>query len=105
MILMFPLFSLQTSSGSRYTPRYSSTSDSLSDRYSSTRADRPSSYSSYSRSLTTGEKDYKKVGPLKINSVTLMLLVANMANTLAHGTHMRVLNESYPMNSNMTGFR
>ena len=47
-----------------------------------------------------------------------MLLVANLANTsyakrnadkmmetLAYGTHLRVLSESYPMNTNMTGFR
>ena len=25
--------------------------------------------------------------------------------TLAHGTHLRVLSESFPMNINMTGFR
>ena len=25
--------------------------------------------------------------------------------TLAHGTHLRVLSETYPMNTNMTGFR
>ena len=47
-----------------------------------------------------------------------MLLVTNLANTelcknnnrkmtgtLAHGTHLRVLSESFPMNTNMTGFR
>ena len=28
-----------------------------------------------------------------------------MTETLAHGTHLRVLCESYPMNTNMTGFR
>ena len=46
-----------------------------------------------------------------------MLLVANLANTKRckitekllkpwqMGTHLRVLSESYPMNTNMTGFR
>ena len=45
-----------------------------------------------------------------------MLLVANLANTkrrkksaemtetLAYGPHLRVLSESFPMNTNMTGF-
>ena len=28
-----------------------------------------------------------------------------MIETLAHGTHLRVLSESFPMNTNMTGFR
>ena len=28
-----------------------------------------------------------------------------MTGTLAHGTHLKVLDESYPMNTNMTGFR
>ena len=46
--------------------------------------------------------------------LTLMLVVANFANaklrkktpeTMAYGIHLRVLNESYPMNTNMTGFR
>ena len=27
------------------------------------------------------------------------------AEILAHGTHLRVLSEIYPMNTNMTGFR
>ena len=31
--------------------------------------------------------------------------IKTMAETLAHGTHLRVLSESYPMNTNMTGFR
>ena len=49
--------------------------------------------------------------------LTLMLQVANLAitkscvksdkftETLAYGTHLRVLSESYPMNTNMTEFR
>ena len=28
-----------------------------------------------------------------------------MTETLAYGTYLRVLSESYPMNTNMTGFR
>ena len=52
--------------------------------------------------------------PTQKSPLTLMLLVANLANTkwckqkwqtLAHGTHLRVLIEGYPMNTNMTGFR
>ena len=47
----------------------------------------------------------------------IMLLVANLANAklckkpekwvklLQMGTHMKVLSESFPMNTNMTGFR
>ena len=44
--------------------------------------------------------------------LTLMLLVANLANTKNRkillkpwhmGTHLRVLSKSYPMNTNMTG--
>ena len=50
-------------------------------------------------------------------TLTLMLLVANLANTkrckkseiylktCQMGTHLRVLSESYPMNTNMKGFR
>ena len=50
-------------------------------------------------------------------NLTLMLLVANLANTkwckktwkclkpLQMGTHLKVLSESFPMNTNMTGFR
>ena len=49
--------------------------------------------------------------------LTLILLVANLANTKScikfknllkpchMGTYLRVLSESYPMNTNMTGFR
>ena len=49
--------------------------------------------------------------------LTIMLLVANFANTKSHkkakiwpkpwhmGAHMRALSESYPMNINMTAFR
>ena len=49
--------------------------------------------------------------------ITFRLLVANLANTkssknlkkmtetLAHGAHLRVLSESFPMNTNMTGFK
>ena len=52
-----------------------------------------------------------------LEGLTLMLLVANLANTKwwkklrkwlkpwQMGTHMRVLSESYPMSTNMTGFR
>ena len=52
-----------------------------------------------------------------IKALTLMLLVANLSITklgkqpekcLKHwhmGTHLRVLSESYPMNTNMPGFR
>ena len=28
-----------------------------------------------------------------------------MTEALVHGTHLRVLNEGFPMNTNMTGFR
>ena len=54
---------------------------------------------------------------LIMNDLTLMLLVANLANTKwcknpekwlnpwHMGTHLRVLYESYPMITNMTGFR
>ena len=54
---------------------------------------------------------------LIILSFILMLLVANLANKkickkplkkieiLAHSTHLRVLSESYPINTNMAGFR
>ena len=49
--------------------------------------------------------------------LTLMLLVANLTNTKKckkpekllkpwqMGTHLRVLSESFPMNTNMTGFQ
>ena len=49
--------------------------------------------------------------------LTLMLVVANLANTKCGkklkiycnpgglGTHLRVISESYPKNTNMTGFR
>ena len=55
--------------------------------------------------------------PPLLEVLTLMLLVANSANTklckkpekwvklLQMGTHMKVLSESFPMNTNMTGFR
>ena len=51
------------------------------------------------------------------NSLTLFLLVANLANSKwgkknekwlkpwRIGTHLRALSESYPMNTNMSGFR
>ena len=52
-----------------------------------------------------------------MDGFTLMLLAANFANTKLCkksqklldpwqiGTHLRVLSENYPMNTNMTGFR
>ena len=44
---------------------------------------------------------------VSIHGLTLMLLVANMANkkTLHLGTHLRVLSESYPININVIRFR
>ena len=54
---------------------------------------------------------------IKDHTLTPLLLVANLANTkwckkpvkmtetLAHGIHLRVLCESFQMNTNMTGFR
>ena len=39
----------------------------------------------------------------KLKNNNIMLLVANLAKT--HGTHLRVLSESFPMNTNMTGLR
>ena len=59
------------------------------------------------------KKSLKELGKI----ITVILLVANFANikvcknqkkiieTLYMGTHPRVLNESYPMNTNSTGFR
>ena len=53
----------------------------------------------------------------RLDDLTFMLVVANLANTkwsqkpdkmtetLANGTHLRVLIKSFPMNTNMTGFR
>ena len=55
--------------------------------------------------------------PQQSTGLTHMLLVANLANTKwcwnlkkwlkpwQMGTHLRVLSKSYPMNTNMTGFR
>ena len=68
------------------------------------------------RPVTNNENDMH----LALNNderLTLMLLVANLVNTennaknenmtetLAHGTHLVVLSESYPINANMTGFK
>ena len=59
----------------------------------------------------------KCLGTQTVTRLTFMLLVADLANTKwckkpetwlkpwHMGTHLRVLNESYPMNTNMTGFR
>ena len=61
-----------------------------------------------------------KTGKCISLSLTLVLLIANLANTndekntkndrkmtetLHMGTHLRVLSEGYPMNASMTGFR
>ena len=66
--------------------------------------------------MTKKQNSKNKQGKRYSRGLTLLLLVANLANTkmmqkflemtetLAHGTHLRVLNESYPMNTNMTGF-
>ena len=63
------------------------------------------------------EETYKRRFSLGTNMLTLMLLVANLANTKwlekpgnwlspRHmGTHLRVLSESFPMNINMTVFK
>ena len=60
---------------------------------------------------------YMSVAPKIPQLLTLMLLVANLTNkkscktpekwlkTWHSGTHLRVLSESYLMNTNMTGFR
>ena len=42
---------------------------------------------------------------VRLNCITIMLLVANLLKPWHMGTHPRVLSESYPMNTNMTGFR
>ena len=72
-------------------------------------------YSLYSYWLMLADELVKFI--LYIVSLTLMLLVPNLANTKwcknpenllkpwHMCTHLRVLSESYPMNTNMTGFR
>ena len=54
---------------------------------------------------------------IRVNYLTLLLLGLNLANTIIYkkhekwlkpwrvGPHLRVLSESYPMNTNMTGFK